>query len=67
MPIGRFHQYIECIEPLLRLLVQNPAGIKTVDAQRILADQFGLSEEERRQLLPSGVYPVYDLDFWDSV
>jgi restriction system protein len=56
MPIGRFDQYIE---PLLKLLAAHPEGIKTADAQRMLADQFALSDEERRRLLPSGVYPVY--------
>lgn len=56
MTIARFDLFIE---PLLRLLAQHPGGIGTADAQRQLADQFSISEEERRQLLPSGVYPVY--------
>jgi restriction system protein len=56
MSIARFDQFIE---PLLRLLAEHPEGVKTADAQRQLADQFGISEEERRQLLPSGIYPVY--------
>ena len=56
MTIARFDQFIE---PLFRLLAEHLEGVKTADAQRQLSDQFGISEEERRQLLPSGVYPVY--------
>jgi restriction system protein len=56
MSIARFDQFID---PLLRLLAEHPEGVKTADAQRRLADEFGISEEERRQLLPSGVYPIY--------
>lgn len=56
MAIASFDRFIE---PLLRLLVMHPDGVKTSDAQQILADQFGISEDERRILLPSGAYPVY--------
>ncbi|MBK1631336.1 hypothetical protein CKO31_11415 [Thiohalocapsa halophila] len=56
MAIPSFDKFIE---PLLRLLAEHPDGMKTGDAQKALADQLGISDEQRRQLLPSGVYPVY--------
>ncbi|MBP8283324.1 MAG: restriction endonuclease [Chromatiaceae bacterium] len=56
MAIASFDRFIE---PLLRLLILHPGGIKASDAQRALADQFGITDEERRVLLPSGIYPVY--------
>lgn len=56
MAIASFDKFIE---PLLRLLEEQPDGIRTADAQQILVDQFGITPDERRELLPSGTYPVY--------
>ena len=56
MAVASFDRFIE---PLLRLLILHPGGIKASDAQRALADQCGITDEERRVLLPSGIYPVY--------
>lgn len=47
------------IEPLLQLLAKHPDGILTSEAQQTLAEQLGVTADERRELLPSGVYPVY--------
>jgi restriction system protein len=56
MVIPSFDQFIE---PLLRLLAQHPEGLKTADVQQALADHFCLTDAQRRELLPSGIYPVY--------
>jgi len=47
------------IEPLLRLLAEHPSGVATSDAQRLLAEQFDIGPDQKRELLPSGTYPVY--------
>ena len=47
------------IEPLLRLLAAHADGISAPKAQAALADQLGVTAEERREFLPSGIYPVY--------
>jgi restriction system protein len=56
MTIPSFDRFIE---PLLRLLAQHPEGIPASDAQHTLAEQLGVTVDERRELLPSGTYPVY--------
>jgi len=56
MSIPSFDRFID---PLLRLLTQHPEGIRAADAQRVLAEGMGITPEARRQLLPSGGYPVY--------
>lgn len=56
MTIASFDKFIE---PLLRLLAEHPNGLATAEAQRLLAEQFGIGPDQKRQLLPSGTYPVY--------
>lgn len=56
IPIPTFDRFIE---PLLRLLAAHPDGTSAPQAQSALADQMGVTAEERRELLPSGAYPVY--------
>jgi len=34
-------------------------GVSAPKAQSILADEMGVTTEQRRELLPSGIYPVY--------
>jgi restriction system protein len=56
MTIASFDKFIE---PLLRLLAEHPDGLATAEAQRLLAEQFAIGPDDKRQLLPSGSYPVY--------
>lgn len=51
--------YDTCIEPLLRLLVKYPDGLRTAEVYEKLAEFFQLSELERAELLPSGMQAVY--------
>ena len=51
--------YVEFIEPLLRVLVMHPGGIRAPDAYALVATATALSEDERAQLLPSGRQAVY--------
>jgi len=44
--------------PLLKLMSDGRERV-FADVCEILADQFGLTAEERQQLLPSGFYPTY--------
>ena len=56
MTIASFDKFIE---PLLRLLAEHPNGLATAEAQRLLAAQFDIGPDQKRELLPSGTYPVY--------
>ncbi|WP_328986487.1 restriction endonuclease [Thiorhodovibrio winogradskyi] len=56
MPIPSFDSFID---PLLRLLTEHPGGLATAEAQRLLAEQFAIGPDQKRELLPSGTYPVY--------
>jgi restriction system protein len=56
MPIPTFDQFIE---PLLRFLVTKPQGAQTSEAYAALADAAGLTDDERKELLPSRVQPRY--------
>ncbi|MCW5610680.1 MAG: restriction endonuclease [Rubrivivax sp.] len=51
--------YDQFIEPLLRLLAQNPEGIAARVAHEQVAEKLGLSDEDRQLLLPSGAQPIY--------
>ena len=51
--------YDQFIEPLLWLLGSRPDGAKTSDVYAALADAVGLTDEERKELLPSRVQPRY--------
>ena len=56
MTVASFDKFIE---PLLRLLAEHPNGVATAEAQRLLAEQFDIGPDQKRELLPSGTYPVY--------
>ena len=52
MPIP---DYEALMLPLLTLAGQDPKNdLRTLDAVKSLADKYGLTEDERRELLPSG-------------
>jgi restriction system protein len=51
--------YFEFIEPLLRVLYDHPDGLKTSDAYEEVADNVGLSAEQRAEMLPSGSQETY--------
>jgi restriction system protein len=51
--------YDEFIDPLLRVLVEHPAGIRAPEAHEAVAELVGLSDEAKATLLPSGRQPVY--------
>jgi restriction system protein len=51
--------YDEFIEPLLRVLVAHPAGIRAPEAHALVAAAVGLGEDDRAQMLPSGRQAVY--------
>jgi restriction system protein len=56
MPIPNFDG---CIHPLLRVLAQHPEGLRTREAIDRTADDLGITEAERRLVLPSGNDIVY--------
>ena len=49
----------EFIEPLLRVLLENEDGLKAAEAYEETADQVGLTNEDRAELLPSQSQEVY--------
>lgn len=51
--------YDKFIEPILRFLAENPGGVSARDAHDAAANALGVSEEDRQELLPSGMQPVY--------
>ncbi len=51
--------YDKWIEPIFYCLAANPDGIAARDVQSAIADQLGVTDEERQQLLPSGLQPIY--------
>ena len=51
--------YDQLIAPLLKVLAAHPDGIKIRDAYDAVAEEIGLTDEEKRELLPSGKQPVY--------
>ena len=51
--------YDQWIEPILRLLGKHPNGIGAPAAHDLAAEMLGLTDEDREQLLPSGVQRVY--------
>lgn len=51
--------YDQFIEPLLRFLAQHADGVSTAATYNAVADQVGLSDAERGELLPSRRQPVY--------
>src|SRR5438094_7621919 len=51
--------YDQFIEPILRYLVAHPDGAAARDVHEAVATSLGLTEADRRQVVPSGVQPVY--------
>ncbi|MEO9273626.1 restriction endonuclease [Marinomonas sp. 5E14-1] len=53
--------YQDCMRPFLEVAHQaNGTEVKFRDVINQLADQFGLTEAEREQTLPSGKQPIFD-------
>ncbi|WP_141453514.1 restriction endonuclease [Pseudoxanthomonas sp. z9] len=51
--------YDKFIEPILRFLANHPEGSPAKDAHEAAANALGISEQDRHELLPSGVQPIY--------
>jgi len=51
--------YDQFIEPLLRLLAKHRDGVRSAEAYVALADQVGLTDDERLERLPSRKQPVH--------
>lgn len=56
MPVPTYDKFIE---PIFRYLASHPDGVAARDAHEAAADDLGLSELDREELLPSGVQRVY--------
>jgi restriction system protein len=56
MPVPTYDKFIE---PILRYLAKNPSGAAARDAHEAAAEALGLSDEDRNELLPSGIQPIY--------
>jgi restriction system protein len=56
MPIPTYDRFIE---PILRFLASHPEGAPAREAHDYAADALGISPEDRQELLPSGVQPIY--------
>lgn len=56
MPVPSFDQFLS---PLLLTIATRPDGIPISDAAEAASRALGLSEEDRRHLLPSGTQPTY--------
>jgi restriction system protein len=56
VPIPTYDQFIE---PLLRYLGQHPGGVRSALVYGALAEHVGLTEEERKERLPSRQQPVH--------
>ena len=51
--------YDQWIEPILKILARHPDGMPAKDAHDQAAEELGLTDDERAELLPSGVQRVY--------
>ena len=51
--------FSELIDPLLRHLASHPEGVRAAEAYEAVADAVGITEEERQELLPSGLQARY--------
>lgn len=56
MPIPTYDKFIA---PVLRYLAIHPLGARARDVHEAAASTLGISEQEKLELLPSGVQPVY--------
>ena len=55
MPVPTYDQFIE---PILRILAQNPNGMAAKDVHEAAADRLGLTTEDKLELLPGGSQAV---------
>src|SRR5262245_45552743 len=51
--------YDRFIEPVLRYLALHSEGARASDAYEAAANALGITEQEKLELLPSGVQPIY--------
>jgi MoxR-like ATPase len=56
MPVPPYQSFVD---PLLRVLADNPEGVRTALAHEAVASRLGLSDEDKAELLPSGHQPVF--------
>ena len=56
MAIPTFDRFIE---PLLRYLATHPDGATASDAGEAVANAAGVTSDEKQQLIPSGIQPIY--------
>ena len=49
----------EFIEPIMRVLYRHAGGLKTAEVYRLVANEVGLTEEQKDEILPSGRQPYY--------
>ena len=56
MPVPTYDQFIE---PVLRYLSQRPEGALAREVYEVAAAVLHLSDDDRKELLPSGTQPVY--------
>jgi restriction system protein len=61
MPVPPYREFIDA---LLRTLAEVPDGLKASDACELVATRFGLSQEQRAELLPSEREPAYRNRIW---
>src|ERR1041385_7950017 len=51
--------YDKFIDPVLRYLALNSRGARAADVHEAAASALGITEQEKLELLPSGVQPIY--------
>ena len=51
--------YDRFMDPVLRVLAEHPDGQRAASVHEAAADRLHLSEDDRREILPSGQQPVY--------
>lgn len=56
MPVPTYDKFIE---PILRYLAKHPEGSYARDAHEAAAVALGLTDNDRAEILPSGIQPVY--------
>jgi restriction system protein len=56
MPVPTYDRFID---PLLRYLASRAEGARTAEAADAVAKALGLSEEDKAELIPDGIQPLY--------
>ena len=56
MPLPTYDRFIE---PILRHLARNLSGVHARDVYEVAANALGVKEEDRAEMLPSGVQAIY--------